>query len=321
MEDELGEGEWLASDLVGCRVPGLGTVARVVDAPSCSVLELDDGTLVPFISDAIERVDLDARRDPGEDGLPRMRIDVVTLFPAWFDWFRQQRHVTNALAMGHELDFVDLRATTPLKAGQVDDTPYGGGAGMVIRVDVVEAALRERYGEAPATAQDDRPVARGPPVRRRACERAGRRARAHAALRPLRGLRRARARAPRDRRGVDRPVRAVGRRAGRDGRVRRGDAQAPGRARSRGQRGRGVVQRGARGCAGVPALHAPVRLARPRRAGRAAVRRSRPHPRVAARAEPRRADELARPRDSFATIARRRATASHRSRFLCPCPE
>jgi tRNA (guanine37-N1)-methyltransferase len=78
-----------------------------------------------------------------------MRIDVVTLFPAWFDWFRQQRHVANALAMGHELDFVDLRASTPLRAGQVDDTPYGGGAGMVIRVDVVEAALRERYGEAP----------------------------------------------------------------------------------------------------------------------------------------------------------------------------
>ena len=61
VEDELGEGEWLASDLVGCRVPDLATVARVLDAPSCSVLELDDVTLVPFISDAIERVDLDAR--------------------------------------------------------------------------------------------------------------------------------------------------------------------------------------------------------------------------------------------------------------------
>ncbi len=60
VEDELAEGEWLASDLVGCRVPGLGTVARVVDGPSCSVLELDDGTLVPFVPDAVERVDLDA---------------------------------------------------------------------------------------------------------------------------------------------------------------------------------------------------------------------------------------------------------------------
>jgi tRNA (guanine37-N1)-methyltransferase len=74
-----------------------------------------------------------------------MRIDVFTLFPAWFDWFLGQRHVRNALALGHEVGIVDLRATTPLKAGQVDDTPYGGGAGMVIRVDVVEAALRGRY--------------------------------------------------------------------------------------------------------------------------------------------------------------------------------
>jgi tRNA (guanine37-N1)-methyltransferase len=74
-----------------------------------------------------------------------MDIDVFTLFPAWFEWFTQQRHVRNADALGHRLSFVDLRATTPLKAGQVDDTPYGGGAGMVIRADVVEAALRARY--------------------------------------------------------------------------------------------------------------------------------------------------------------------------------
>jgi tRNA (guanine37-N1)-methyltransferase len=74
-----------------------------------------------------------------------VKIDVFTLFPGWFRWFSEQRHVRNALELGHELAFVDLRETTPLKAGQVDDTPYGGGAGMVIRVDVVEAALRSRY--------------------------------------------------------------------------------------------------------------------------------------------------------------------------------
>src|SRR3954465_6501616 len=53
-----------------------------------------------------------------------------------------------------------MRATTPLRAGQVDDTPYGGGAGMVLRVDVVEAALAARYGESglPGTADaGDRP--------------------------------------------------------------------------------------------------------------------------------------------------------------------
>jgi tRNA (guanine37-N1)-methyltransferase len=75
-----------------------------------------------------------------------MRIDIFTLFPGWFEWFLEQRHVRNAVALGHRLDAVDLRATTPLNAGQVDDTPYGGGAGMVIRVDVVEAALEARYG-------------------------------------------------------------------------------------------------------------------------------------------------------------------------------
>ena len=74
-----------------------------------------------------------------------MKIDVFTLFPSWFDWFTGQRHVVNALAHGHEIEAVDLRASTPLTAGQIDDTPYGGGAGMVVRVDVVEAALAARY--------------------------------------------------------------------------------------------------------------------------------------------------------------------------------
>ena len=71
MEDELGEGEWLASDLIGCRVPELdGVVARVLDEPSCSVLELDDGTLIPLIADAVERRGPRGSRDPREQGLP-----------------------------------------------------------------------------------------------------------------------------------------------------------------------------------------------------------------------------------------------------------
>jgi 16S rRNA processing protein RimM len=56
VETSLSDDEWLASDLVGLAVPGHGRVARVIDAPSCSVLELDDGTLVPFVSDAIRSV-------------------------------------------------------------------------------------------------------------------------------------------------------------------------------------------------------------------------------------------------------------------------
>ncbi len=78
-----------------------------------------------------------------------MNVDVFTLFPGWFGWFREQRHVANALAHGHALDTVNYRDTTPLTGGQVDDMPFGGGAGMVLRVDVVEAALRARYDADP----------------------------------------------------------------------------------------------------------------------------------------------------------------------------
>jgi tRNA (guanine37-N1)-methyltransferase len=87
-----------------------------------------------------------------------VRIDVFTLFPSWMDWFLSQRHVANALALGHRVEGVDLRATTPLRAGQVDDTPYGGGAGMVIRVDVVEAALAARWDADPVEGRGSRRV-------------------------------------------------------------------------------------------------------------------------------------------------------------------
>lgn len=76
-----------------------------------------------------------------------MKLDVFTLFPEAFDWFQSQRSVQNAVREGNELRFFNYRDTTPLTAGQVDDSPYGGGAGMVLRVDVVDAALRAAYGE------------------------------------------------------------------------------------------------------------------------------------------------------------------------------
>jgi tRNA (guanine37-N1)-methyltransferase len=74
-----------------------------------------------------------------------MRLDIFTLFPEAFDWFRGQRHVANTLDQGSELRLLNYRDTTPLPAGQVDDAPYGGGAGMVLRVDVVDAALHATY--------------------------------------------------------------------------------------------------------------------------------------------------------------------------------
>jgi tRNA (guanine37-N1)-methyltransferase len=87
-----------------------------------------------------------------------MQIDVFTLFPDWFDWFAGQRHVANAQRLGHTVSLLDYREHTPLSAGQVDDTPFGGGAGMVLRVDVVEAALRARYAEDPTQVRSHRRV-------------------------------------------------------------------------------------------------------------------------------------------------------------------
>jgi tRNA (guanine37-N1)-methyltransferase len=75
-----------------------------------------------------------------------MNIDLFTLFPQWFNWFFEQRHVRNALLLGHDLRLFNYRDTTPLSHAQVDDAPYGGGAGMVIRVDAVDAALEAVYG-------------------------------------------------------------------------------------------------------------------------------------------------------------------------------
>jgi tRNA (guanine37-N1)-methyltransferase len=87
-----------------------------------------------------------------------MEIDVFTLFPEWFDWFAAQRHVSNVLAAGSSFQCVNIRDHTPLGAGQVDDTPFGGGAGMVLRVDVLDSALRARYGMDPVELREQRRV-------------------------------------------------------------------------------------------------------------------------------------------------------------------
>lgn len=75
-----------------------------------------------------------------------MEIDIFTLFPEWFEWFGSQRHVCNALDRGSRLRYVNFREYTSLSGGQVDDTPFGGGAGMVLRIDVMDAAMRAHYG-------------------------------------------------------------------------------------------------------------------------------------------------------------------------------
>jgi tRNA (guanine37-N1)-methyltransferase len=87
-----------------------------------------------------------------------VEIDVFTLFPEAFEWFERQRHVANAVGRGTRLSYLNYRDHTPLSAGQVDDTPFGGGAGMLIRVDVVDAALRAHYGQDPLVVRERRRV-------------------------------------------------------------------------------------------------------------------------------------------------------------------
>jgi tRNA (guanine37-N1)-methyltransferase len=75
-----------------------------------------------------------------------VQIDVFTLIPHAFAWLCEQRPIAAVLGTELELRLFNYRDTTPLRAGQVDDDPYGGGAGMVLRVDVVAAALDAVYG-------------------------------------------------------------------------------------------------------------------------------------------------------------------------------
>jgi tRNA (guanine37-N1)-methyltransferase len=76
-----------------------------------------------------------------------VRIDVFTQVPHAFGWLTEQRPLATVLGTELELRLLNYRDTTPLRAGQVDDDPYGGGAGMVLRVDVVDAALETAYGD------------------------------------------------------------------------------------------------------------------------------------------------------------------------------
>ncbi len=75
-----------------------------------------------------------------------MQLDVFTLVPHAFAWLTEQRPLAAVLGTELDLRLFSYRDTTPLRAGQVDDEPYGGGAGMVLRVDVVAAALDAVYG-------------------------------------------------------------------------------------------------------------------------------------------------------------------------------
>jgi tRNA (guanine37-N1)-methyltransferase len=75
-----------------------------------------------------------------------VQIDVFTLLPQAFAWLTEQRPLAAVLGAELDLRLLNYRDFTPLRAGQVDDEPYGGGAGMLLRVDVVCAAVESVYG-------------------------------------------------------------------------------------------------------------------------------------------------------------------------------
>jgi tRNA (guanine37-N1)-methyltransferase len=87
-----------------------------------------------------------------------VRVDVFTLFPEAFDWYLSQVHIRAAVELGHSFRLANYRDHTPLKHLQVDDAPFGGGAGMVLRIDVVCAALEAVFAKDAERVKEDRRV-------------------------------------------------------------------------------------------------------------------------------------------------------------------
>ncbi|MEG1149912.1 MAG: tRNA (guanosine(37)-N1)-methyltransferase TrmD [Bacilli bacterium] len=73
-----------------------------------------------------------------------MKIDILTLFPSMFDGFISEsiikRAILNKLLF---VNLIDFREYSPLNNKQVDDTPYGGGAGMLLRCEPIFNCLDE----------------------------------------------------------------------------------------------------------------------------------------------------------------------------------
>ena len=149
-------------DLVGmrarCGERELGEVTDVLERPANDVLvlRLSDGRehLVPFTREAVPDVDVAGARARAGRGVrpaarrvdPMLEIDVFTLFPHWFSWLSEEPSVQRALNGPLSLRFLSYRDYSPLPHAQVDDAPFGGGAGMLMRVDAVASAVEGAYG-------------------------------------------------------------------------------------------------------------------------------------------------------------------------------
>ncbi len=82
-----------------------------------------------------------------------MRIDVLTIFPGWFAGPLDTSLVATARERGAvDVRLHDLRDWTTDRHRSVDDAPYGGGAGMVMRGDVLVAAAESIWNDLPPDA-------------------------------------------------------------------------------------------------------------------------------------------------------------------------
>lgn len=73
-----------------------------------------------------------------------MIIDILTLFPGMFDGFINESIIKRARDKGIvKINIIDFRKYSKLSNNQVDDTPYGGGGGMVLMIEPIYDALKE----------------------------------------------------------------------------------------------------------------------------------------------------------------------------------
>ena len=73
-----------------------------------------------------------------------MKVDILTLFPNLFSGFVTESIIKRAIDSGLvEINIIDFRKYTTLNNNQVDDTAFGGGAGMVIMCDPIVKAIEE----------------------------------------------------------------------------------------------------------------------------------------------------------------------------------
>ena len=77
-----------------------------------------------------------------------MKIKIITLFPKMFEGFVSESIIKRAIEKNVcSVEVIDMRDYSLSKHRHVDDTPYGGGAGMVLACDVVDRAIKANSGD------------------------------------------------------------------------------------------------------------------------------------------------------------------------------